>query len=94
MKVRDSGMPDEKLWNSFFDTKLILSKLQIDSQINNLVEIGCGYGTFTIAAARLIKGNLFAFDIENEMINCLKEKLSNLKINNVITEQRLLRFLL
>ena len=88
MKVRDSGMPDEKLWNSFFDTKLILSKLQIDSQINNLVEIGCGYGTFTIAAARLIKGNLFAFDIENEMINCLKEKLSNLKINNVITEQR------
>jgi hypothetical protein len=33
MKVRDSGMPDEKSWNDFFDTDLILSELQIDSQI-------------------------------------------------------------
>lgn len=88
MKVRDSGMPDEKVWNDFFDTNLILSELQIDSQVNNLVEIGCGYGTFTIPTARLLKGKLFAFDIESELIDYLKEKLSNHKINNVILEQR------
>ncbi|NDP22866.1 MAG: class I SAM-dependent methyltransferase [Paludibacter sp.] len=88
MKVRDSGMPDEKLWNDFFDTDLILSELQINSQINNLVEIGSGYGTFTIPTARFLKGKLFAFDIESDMIDYLSEKLSNHKIDNVILEQR------
>jgi len=88
MKVRDSGMPDEKLWNDFFDIDLILSELQIDSQITDLVEIGSGYGTFTIPTARLLKGKLHAFDIENEMIDYLREKLSNHQIDNVILEQR------
>jgi len=88
MKVRESGMPDEKLWNDFFDTDLILSELHINSQITDLVEIGSGYGTFTIPTARLLKGKLFAFDIENEMIAGLREKLSNHKIDNVILEQR------
>jgi ubiquinone/menaquinone biosynthesis C-methylase UbiE len=88
MKVRDSGMPDEKLWNDFFDTDLILSELQIDSQINDLVEIGSGYGTFTIPTAQILKGKLFAFDIENGMIDYLREKLSYQKIDNVILEQR------
>ena len=88
MKVRDSGMPDEKLWNDFFDTDLILSELHIDLKIKDLVEIGCGYGTFTIPASRLLKGKLYAFDIENEMIESLSEKLSNQQINNVILEQR------
>ena len=83
MKVRDSGMPDEKLWNDFFDIDLILSELQIDSQITDLVEIGSGYGTFTIPTARLLKGKLHAFDIENEMIDYLREKLSNHQIDNV-----------
>lgn len=88
MKVQDSGMPDEKIWNSFFDTDLILSELQIDAQINDLVEIGSGYGTFSIPAARLIKGRLYAFDIEKIMIDILKAKLSHHKIDNVIVEQR------
>lgn len=87
MKVRDSGMPDEKLWNDFFDIDLILSALQINSQISNMVEIGSGYGTFTLPAARLIKGTLYAFDIESDMINYLKEKLSNHQIDNVILRQ-------
>lgn len=88
MKVRDSGMPSERLWNNYFDTNLILSKLQIDSEIINLVEIGSGYGTFTIPVAKLVKRRLFAFDIENELIINLKEKLTIHKIDNVILEQR------
>ncbi len=88
MKVRDSGMPEEKIWNDFFNTDLILSELQIDSQIKDLVEIGSGYGTFTLPTARLLKGKLFAFDIENEMIDYLRKKLSEHKIDNVILEQR------
>ena len=88
MKVRDSGMPEEREWNDFFDTDLILSELQIDSQITDLAEIGSGYGTFTIPAARVIKGKLYAFDIESEMIGYLKKKLANHQIENVILEKR------
>lgn len=88
MKVRDSGMPDEEIWNDFFDTNVILSELQIGSQINNLVEIGCGYGTFTIPTAKRISGQLYAFDIESEMINYLEKKLINHQIGNIVLEQR------
>jgi 16S rRNA A1518/A1519 N6-dimethyltransferase RsmA/KsgA/DIM1 with predicted DNA glycosylase/AP lyase activity len=84
MKVRDSGMPDEMIWNKFFDIDLILSELQIDDKIKDLVEIGSGYGTFTIPASKKIKGKLYAYDIENEMIEKLKNKIENQKIENIV----------
>lgn len=88
MKVRDSGMPDETLWNTFFDIDLILSELHINAQVNDLVEIGSGYGTFTIPAAKCIKGNLYAFDIEPDMIAIVKQKLANVHIANVTVVHR------
>jgi tRNA G46 methylase TrmB len=54
-------MPAEDMWASFFNVDLILSELQINSDINDLVEVGCGYGTFTIPAAKQITGKLYAF---------------------------------
>jgi ubiquinone/menaquinone biosynthesis C-methylase UbiE len=88
MKVRDSGMPDENYWNSFFDTRRILQELEIDSQIKDAAEIGTGYGTFTLPAAEQISGVLYGFDIEAEMIALLKKKTSLTQINNVIPECR------
>lgn len=88
MKVRQSGMPDEKIWNDFFDIDLVLSELQISSKVNDIVEVGCGYGTFTIPAARQIKGRLFAFDIQKEMIDILEKKITEERVNNIILEQR------
>ncbi|HEY4786256.1 MAG TPA: hypothetical protein VIH57_09405, partial [Bacteroidales bacterium] len=66
MKVRDSGMPPETLWATFFNVDTILNKMQVSNEVNNLLELGCGYGTFTIEAAKRISGRLFAFDIEPE----------------------------
>ena len=63
MKIYDSGMPEEKTWDSFFDQASILSKLHLTSECKDVVEFGCGYGTFTIPAASKIKGNVFAIDI-------------------------------
>jgi len=83
MKIRESGMPDEKLWNTFFDIDLIFSELQINSQLTNIVEIGCGYGTFTIPVSKIIKGKVYAFDLEQEMIALTNEKLVNQKITNI-----------
>lgn len=88
MKVRESGMPDEKTWNNFFDIDLILNEMGINSEIENLVEIGCGYGTFTIPSAKQIKGKYYAFDIENEMLYIVEQKLKKDKISNVVLEQR------
>lgn len=88
MKVRDSGMPAEDMWASFFNVDLILSELHIDSAIMDLVEIGCGYGTFTIPSAKKIRGNLYAFDIEDKMTDSVKQELQKNQINNVIVERR------
>jgi ubiquinone/menaquinone biosynthesis C-methylase UbiE len=81
-------MPAANLWASFFNVDLILSELQINSDTGDLVEFGCGYGTFTIPSAKKINGTLYAFDIEEEMIETVKQELRNMYINNVNLEQR------
>ena len=88
MKVRDSGMPSEEAWTDFFNIDIILSQLSINSEIIDLAEIGCGYGTFTVPSAKLISGKLFAFDIEKEMIDTVRKRLTYEFIDNVILEER------
>ena len=83
MKVRDSGMPAESHWATFFDIKNILDKLQVDETVNNLLEVGCGYGTFTIEAAKRINGKLYAFDIEQEMIDFTQNRATQDNIRNI-----------
>ena len=83
MKVRDSGMPPETLWSSFFNVETILDIMQVNNTVNNLMEIGCGYGTFTINASKRIKGQLFAFDIEQEMIDYTKNKAEQEGLTNI-----------
>ncbi len=68
MKLRESGMPDEAWWESLFDVPLILDRLGIHTEIGDAVELGCGYGTFTIPVARRIRGLVFAFDLEADMV--------------------------
>lgn len=88
MKVRDSGMPHENMWNSFFDAPSILQKLGLNADIKDAVEFGSGYGTFSIKAASLISGNLYAIDIEKEMIESLNEKIKAGNISNIIIIQK------
>lgn len=88
MKVRDSGMPEENQWNNFFDIEFVLSQLNINAQTSHLVEIGSGYGTFSITASKLISGKLYAFDIEDEMIDKLGKKIQKENIHNIILEKR------
>lgn len=83
MKVRDSGMPDETMWAGFFQPKAILSAFGIDSRVGDLVEFGCGYGTFTLAAARMVSGTIHALDIEPDLIILVQDKCRQAKIANV-----------
>ncbi len=83
MKVRDSGMPDEGMWTGFFDPAKVLSTLGLDRGLQNLVEFGCGYGTFTLAAAGIVSGTVYALDIEPEMVSIVQQKCRAAVITNV-----------
>src|SRR5208337_2078314 len=84
-KVRESGMPEEELWSSFFDVERILDSMLVNSEIFDAADFGCGYGTFTIPAAKRIRGILYALDIEPEMLGTVDLKAHNEGLTNVRT---------
>ena len=88
MKVRDSGMPDEEMWTGFFDPAKVLEVLGLDRGMQDLVEFGCGYGTFTLAAAGIAAGTVYALDIEPEMVDVVRQKCDEAGIDNVRAEVR------
>lgn len=83
MKVPDSGMPDEAYWETLFDVPLILDRLKIDGTVEHVAELGCGYGTFTLPVARRIRGVLFTFDVEQEMITRTITRAADEGVSNI-----------
>ena len=75
MKARESGMPDEAWWQSFFDPERLLARLLPAHDMDGgIVEFGAGYGTFTLPAARMTSGIVTALDIDASMIEHLRRK--------------------
>lgn len=60
-----------------------MKKLKIDKDITDAVEFGAGYGTFTLPAASVISGKLFALEIEQDLIANLRKKISERSIDNI-----------
>lgn len=88
MKIRDSGMPEKSYWESLFDVPLIIEHMNIQKDSNQIVEFGCGYGTFTIPIAKFINGEIIAFEIDDQMIEeADAEKISN-RLHNVTIRKR------
>jgi ubiquinone/menaquinone biosynthesis C-methylase UbiE len=83
MKVRESGMPNESMWEQFFDPTRALTLLGLTPETWSAADLGCGYGTFTIPAARLIQGTVHAFDLEPEMIEATAAKAEAAGLTNV-----------
>jgi len=83
MKIRESGMPDRNIWEKFFDPTKILATLGLNSQTVDVVEFGCGYGTFTVPVAKIIKGRIYALDIEPDMIRLTGEEVKKQGLSNV-----------
>jgi len=83
MKIIDSGMPDETYWNSLFDIPLIVNWLNLTSADAPIVEIGCGYGTFTVPIARATTTDVHAFDIDSSMIETAQKNTRQAGIRNV-----------
>ena len=88
MKVEDSGMPEEIYWNSLFDIEGILEWLNLPEETTKIVEIGCGYGTFTVPLARRLTGKIHTFDIEPCMIEIAQENAQKAGVSNITFELR------
>jgi len=82
-KGRESGMPEVEMWKGFFDPPHILDRLDCDRP-GNVVEFGCGYGLFTVEAAKRSSGTVYAMDIQPEMIAATTEATRNAGVANVL----------
>lgn len=88
MKTRESDMPDEALWSSFFSPEQTLAALGLTASCAEVVDFGCGYGTFSIPAARMVRGTVHALDIEIEMVAATLNKASAAGLSNVRVNHR------
>lgn len=87
-KGRESGMPDEEYWATFFNPECVLTSLDCAGLEGDVVEFGCGYGTFTVEAARRTRGTVVALDIDAEMVERTAHRATAAGRANVAVEQR------
>ena len=78
MKTRDSGMPDEAYWKTFFDPAAVLTALGLDRVAGPVVDVGAGYGTFTFAMAGMTHHPVIAIDIESALVEALADRAASL----------------
>jgi ubiquinone/menaquinone biosynthesis C-methylase UbiE len=83
VKIRESDLPQEEEWTKFFRPAETLKILGLNEAMMDVADLGCGYGTFTIPAARIIKGKIYAIDIEPELIKTVESKAKENNLNNV-----------
>jgi len=88
MKTRESGMPEEERWETFFDPDFILNELGLDETYQAVVDMGCGYGTFAIPAAHRIGGMVHAMDIDPQMVEACQAKAKEAGLNNINCVER------
>lgn len=89
MKGRESGMPEEDYWSSFFNAEAILDcLLVIPDGCCNVLEFGCGYGTFSLPAAQRTQGVVTVLDIEPVMVELVAERAEAEGLPNVRAELR------
>jgi SAM-dependent methyltransferase len=81
-------MPAIEQWESYFDPAGILDSLGFRHLSGDVIEFGCGYGTFTLAAASRISGRVHALDIDPVMVASTAVRASRSGLNNVVAEQR------
>ncbi len=81
-------MPAEAYWETLFDVDLILDRLGLDRRTGDAVELGCGYGTFSLPVARRIAGTLHTCDIDPAMVARTRERAAAAGLANVTATVR------
>lgn len=88
MKLRDSGMPEEAYWETLLRPAEALDRLGLQQVDGDAVEFGCGYGTFTLLLAARVKGTLWTYDIEPEMVARTRARAAAAGLTNVVVAER------
>lgn len=88
MKIRESGMPEDNTWANFFEPERVLNKLGLTPSCGDVVDFGCGYGTFTIPAAHIVPGIVHALDIDPDMVRATAIQAKAAGLRNVKTYLR------
>jgi SAM-dependent methyltransferase len=88
MKTRESDMPPEETWAAFFQPKEALKRLGLSSHYRKIVDFGCGFGTFSVPAAQVCQGTVYALDIEPQMVAATRRQAEVAALTNLIVIQR------
>jgi ubiquinone/menaquinone biosynthesis C-methylase UbiE len=86
-KGRESGMPEEAYWQTFFNPECIVAKLDCGGA-GDVVEFGCGYGLFTVPAAKAVSGTVYALDIEPPMVAATIARAAEAGCANIVAQER------
>ncbi len=82
-------MPEEDYWRTFYDADCIVEKLGCARQKKeNVMELGSGYGTFTLPVAKRTAGMVYAFDIEPDLVDLVRRKAATQGLENVRAVRR------
>ena len=81
-------MPNECEWITYFDPKKILKSIGLNKYVRDVADFGCGYGTFTMPAAQIVSGIVYAIDIDPKMLKIVNDKLLKNAVSNVKTLKR------
>jgi SAM-dependent methyltransferase len=81
-------MPERAMWEGFFEPSKVLARLHFGPCGDDVADFGCGYGTFSIAAAQLTKGLVHAIDIDEQMTEATAAAAAKLALANVRTVLR------
>ena len=66
----------------------MVERLGCTGPCGDVVEFGCGYGTFTLPAARAVSGRVFALDIDPGLVATTTEKAREAGLTNVVARVR------
>ena len=83
MILRESGMPDESLWERFFNPYEIFEKFELLHESGPGADIACGFGTFTIPLAKIHSSTIYAVDINKNFLNHLQSRIEENNIQNI-----------
>lgn len=79
--VRESGMPPLEYWQTFFNARLLLAELELDSS-SHAIELGAGYGLFTFPLAERCE-RLTTFEIDPVLCDALRDECLTRRTENI-----------
>jgi SAM-dependent methyltransferase len=81
-------MPDEEVWSDFFKPAEAIRRLGFQLRDEDAVDMGCGYGTFSVAAAQLTRGVVHALDLDADMVSATAKNAQRNGLRNIKATQR------